>query len=49
MPTLDFADIKPSVYTWVVVTLMAVSGIVALKYAMARWPVKGLADVVNAV
>jgi len=46
---LDMADVKPTVISWVIVTLMAVSGIVMLKYAMARWPVKGLADIVNAV
>jgi hypothetical protein len=45
----DMADVKPSVVSWIIVTLMAVSGIAVLKYAMARWPVKGLADVVNAV
>lgn len=45
----DMADVKPSVVSWVIVTLMAVSGIVVLKYVMARWPVKGLADVVNSV
>lgn len=45
----DMADVKPSLISWIIVTLMAVSGIVVLKYVMARWPVKGLSDVVNAV
>jgi hypothetical protein len=32
-----------------IVTLMAVTGTVLLKWAMAKWPVKGLADIINAV
>jgi len=45
----DLSDVKPSVLSWVIVTLMAVTGIVLLKWAMNRWPVKYLADIVNAV
>ena len=48
---MDFtmADVKPSVLSWAIVTLMAVTGIVLLKWAMSKWPVKGLSDIVNAV
>ncbi len=46
---LDFADVKPSVYSFVVITLTAVAGIALLKWAMQRWPVPGLSDLVNAV
>lgn len=46
---LDMADVKPSLVSWVIVTLMAISGIVVFKYVLARWPIKGLSDVVNAV
>jgi len=48
---MDFtmADVKPSVLSWTIVTLMAVTGIVLLKWAMSKWPVKGLADIINAV
>ena len=46
--TLDMADVKPSVLNWIVVTLLAMTGIVFFKWAMARWPVPGLADFVNA-
>ena len=47
--TMDMADVKPSITSWVIVTLMAASGIVLAKWLMARFPVPGLADVVNAV
>ena len=46
---MTLADVKPSVLSWLIVTLMAVTGIVLLKWAMAKWPVKGLADIINAV
>ena len=46
--TLDMADVKPSVTSWVIVTLMALTGIVFFKWVMSRWPIPGLADFVNA-
>jgi hypothetical protein len=46
---LDMADVKPSVTSWVIVTLMAVAGIALLKWAVRRWPVPGFSDLVNAV
>jgi hypothetical protein len=45
----DMADVKPSVLSFVTVTLMAVAGIALLKWAMSRWSVPGLSDLVNAV
>jgi hypothetical protein len=46
---LDMADVKPTVVSWVIVTLMAVAGIALLKVAVRRWPVPGLVDLVNSV
>lgn len=46
---VTLADVKPSVLSWVIVTLMAVTGIVLLKWAMSKWPVKGLSDIIKAV
>lgn len=46
---LDMADVKPSIVSWIVVTLLAVTGIALLKWAMTRFPVPGLKDLINAV
>jgi len=48
---MDFtmADVKPSVLSWVIVVLMSVTGIVLLKWAMSKWPIRGLAEIINAV
>lgn len=46
---LDMADVKPTVFSWVIVTLMAVAGITVLKVAVRRWPIPGFSDLVNAV
>ena len=46
---LDMADVKPTVLSWVVVTLLAVTGIAMLKWLMRRYPIPGLVDLVNAV
>lgn len=43
------ADVRPSVYSWFAVTLMAITGIALFKFLMARWPVPGLVDLVGAV
>jgi hypothetical protein len=45
---LDMADVKPSVTSWIIVTLMALTGIVLLKYVFNRWKIPGVTDVVNA-
>jgi hypothetical protein len=46
---LDLADVKPSVQSFLVVGLMAVLFIALLKVVLRRWPVPGLADLVNSV
>lgn len=46
---MDFSDVKPSVLSWVIVGLMAITFIVAAKYAVNRFPVPGVTDLVNAV
>lgn len=43
------ADIKPSVLSWLIVTLMAVTGVAFLKWFVAKFPVPGLSDLVAAV
>jgi len=45
----DMADVKPSVLSFITVTLMAVAGIALLKWAVQRWPIPGFSDLVNAV
>lgn len=45
----DVADVKPSVFSLITVTLMAVIGIVLLKWLNAKYPVPGLTDVINSV
>jgi hypothetical protein len=47
--TLDFADVKPSVVSWLIVGLMATTFIVFLKFLVNRYPVAGITEVINAV
>ncbi len=44
----DLSDVKPSLLSWVIVGLMAVSFIVLGKWAMQRFPVPGLKQVFDA-
>jgi hypothetical protein len=46
---LDFADVKPSLVSWVIVGLMAITFIVVAKFLTSRWPVKGLTEVIQSV
>lgn len=46
---MDFADVRPSVASFIVVGLEAVLFIVLLKVVLNRWQVPGLTDFVNAV
>ncbi len=46
---LDFADVKPSVLSWVIVGLMAVTFIAFAKFIMTKYPIPGLSQVVQAV
>jgi hypothetical protein len=38
----DMADVKPSVVSWMIVGIMAVTFIVFMKYLTAKYPVPGL-------
>lgn len=46
---LNMSDVKPTVLSFAVVTLMAVTGIVLLKWFVSRYPVPGLTEIVTAV
>jgi len=46
---LDMADVKPSVLSWIVVGLMAVTFIAFFKFVLAKYPIPGLSQVVQAV
>ncbi len=43
------ASVNPSVANWLITGLMAVTFIVLAKWALAKWPVPGLSEVVNMV
>ena len=45
---LDMADPKASVLSFFTIGIMAVLFIVGAKWALARWPVHGLTELVNA-
>lgn len=49
MVSIDFADVKPSVLSWVIVGIMAVTFITFAKWLMTRYPVPGLSDVIASV
>ena len=49
MPFMDFADVKPTIYSLLMVTIMASLGIVGFKIIFNRWPVPGVTDYVNAI
>jgi hypothetical protein len=46
---LDMADVKPTVLSWIVVGIMAVTFIAAAKWATQRWRVPGLTELVASV
>lgn len=46
---LDFADIKPSLLSWLIVGLMAMSFISFAKFIMLKYPIPGFADMVKSV
>jgi hypothetical protein len=46
---LDMADVKPSLLSWIVVGLMAVTFIAVAKWALNRWTVPGLTELINSV
>jgi hypothetical protein len=45
----DMADVKPSVISWLIVGIMAVTFIVFMKFILNRYPVSGLTEFFNAV
>lgn len=47
--TLDLADVKPSILSWVIVGLMATTFIVFAKWLVTKYPIAGISDVINAV
>jgi len=42
---IDFANPKPGVMSWLIVGLMAVTFILFMKWATARWPIPGLSEI----
>lgn len=46
---LDLADVKPSVVSWLIVGIMAVTFIVLAKYLVNHYPVTGLTEIINSV
>jgi hypothetical protein len=46
---IDFADVKPSVLSWIIVGLLAVTFIIVGKWLFARVHVPGVSDVFMAV
>lgn len=46
---MDWADVKPSFLSWVVVGLLAVTFIIALKYLSARFNIPGLTPLMQYV
>lgn len=49
MFSLDMADVKPSIPSFLIVTMMAIIGIVFAKWLMTRFPVPGLSEVIQSV
>lgn len=44
------ADVKPTILSWIIVTLMAITGIVFLKYAASLgWLPAGVSAIITAV
>jgi hypothetical protein len=46
---MQMADVKPSVLSWVLVGLMAITFIVAIKVIDNRWPIPGLHQLLGIV
>jgi hypothetical protein len=46
---MQMADVKPSVLSWVLVGLMAITFIVALKVIDQKWPLPGLHQLLGVV
>ena len=46
---LDLADVRPSLVSWAIVGIMAVTFIILAKWAVAKWPIPGVTELINAV
>jgi hypothetical protein len=46
---MDMADVKPSIWSVVLIFLIVLLTVPAAKYAANKWPVPGLTDLVNAI
>jgi hypothetical protein len=46
---MQMADVRPSVLSWVLVGLMAITFIVAVKVIDNRWPIPGLHQLLTVV
>lgn len=44
---VDFADLKPSILNAIILTLTVVVTLNLLKFAMAKWPIPGLAPLIQ--
>lgn len=45
----DFSDVKPSVLNALTILLIVIITVPLAKWAVNRWPVPGLKDLINAV
>ncbi len=45
---LNFGDVRPSVISWFIVGLMAVTFIVVMKFVFTKYPVRGLSEIFQA-
>lgn len=46
---IDFADIRPGLFNWMVGGLLAVTFIVFWKWALNRWRVPGFTELINSI
>lgn len=47
--SLDLADVRPSVLSWLLVGLMSVTFISAMKFLLAKFPLPGASDLVASI
>jgi hypothetical protein len=46
--SFDFADVKPSLVSWLIVGLMATTFIVVAKWLVNKYPIAGVTEIINA-
>jgi hypothetical protein len=49
MPSVDLADVRPTVLSWVIVGIMALTFITAAKFITAAIPIPGVSPLVASV